>query len=132
MRRICMLWHMCLSLWHQLWYQFGVSIDDVSGDIYGDLLHLMMWRWWWHLDILVLFCTKLRRWLVSHINSRRWKLVLTSGQWSCRIYCGGLSLPPPSYIWVRFGVWRACWWRIHHISLGDSLIWSGSTKLLFS
>ena len=57
----CMFLHMCLSLCHKLWCKFGVSIDEVYGYIYGGPLHDMMKCWWWHLSVLVLFLTDLRR-----------------------------------------------------------------------
>ena len=85
-----MFWNMNLSIWHKWWCKFGVAIVDIYGDIRGGLLHGQVWCWWWHLAVLVLFCTDLRRLLVRCRHSRRCNLVSPSGQESCLLCCGGL------------------------------------------
>ena len=98
---ICIFWHMCPSLWYQWWCHLGVNIDDVSGYLHGDPLLGIMWHLWWNIYFLDLFHTDLMILLVHCDQNSMWKLGSPSGQGSCGICCNGLSLVPPSWIWVH-------------------------------
>ena len=89
-----MIWHLCLSLWNQWWCQFGVAIDNLSGDLHIVPMHGMMWRWWWNLIFFVQSRPRLRMRLVYCVHSRRWKIVLPPVWGIHGLCCGWLSLVP--------------------------------------
>ena len=70
----CMFWHLYVSLWRQQWCHFGVDIDDVSRYLRRGLPHGLMWHWWWHLSVLILFCTDLSILFVCPGKSRMWNI----------------------------------------------------------
>ena len=121
----CRFLHLCPSLWHKLWCQFGVATYDVSIDLHGGPLIVPMWSWLWRLTVLLLFWPDLRRWVVRHRQSKRWKLSLPPGRGSCGPRCDGPSQGPLLCIVVHVEAWRVRCWCSHHFFLEGPLVASG-------
>ena len=122
----CRFLHLCPSLWHQLWCQFGVVTDDISVDLHGGPLLVPMWSLWSLIYLLFLFLPYLRILVVSRGWIKRWNIALTSGRESRGPCYDVPSTSPLIFIVVYIGVWRVCWWHSHHIFMEFNLVAPGS------